>query len=329
MLLMMVGCDKCIVPTVSTTGESSVTQTTAMAGGEVTFDGGSAVTARGVCWNTTTSPTTANNKTSDGTGLGSFTSSLTSLTAATKYFVRAYATNSAGTAYGNEVSFTTLSTNSIIFNPNKTYGTLTDIAGNVYKTIVIGTQTWMAENLRTTNYNDGNSIPNVTDNLTWRDLTTPAYCYYNNDGNAYKTTYGALYNWLTVNTGKLCPTGWHVPNDSEWTTLVTYLGGTSVAGAKLKETTKAHWYNVTEYATNESGFTALPGGVRAADHGPVLTWWLGIFSDLGGYGIWWSRTELTTINASYWYTYGNTPGFLKGVDLAEKQNGYSVRCLKD
>lgn len=317
-------------PSVSTTAVSNVSASSATSGGYVTSDGGASVTARGVCWSTSQNPTTANSKTTDGTGTGSFTSTITNLNPSTTYYVKAYATNSAGTNYGSQISFTTSSTvTGIIFNPTKTYGTLSDIAGNVYKTIVIGTQTWMAENLRTTKYNDGNSIPNVTDNLTWRDLTTPAYCYYNNDGNTYRNTYGALYNWFTVNTGKLCPTGWHVPNDSEWTTLVTYLGGTSVAGAKLKETTKAHWYNDPEYATNESGFTALPGGLRAADHGPTLTWWLGIFSDLGGYSLWWSRNELTSINASYWYTYGNTPGFLKGVDPLEKQNGFSVRCLKD
>jgi uncharacterized protein (TIGR02145 family) len=316
-------------PTVTTTAASSVTNTTASSGGNVTSDGGSTITARGVCWGTSSGPTITGNKTTETGTTGIFTSSLTSLNAGTTYYVRAYATNSSGTTYGNEISFTTSSTTGIIFNPNLTYGSLTDIDNNVYRTIQIGTQVWMAENLRTTKYKNGSAIPNVTDNMTWRDLTTPAFCYYNNDAATNKYVYGALYNWFTVNTGNLCPTGWHVPADTEWATLVSYLGGTSVAGAKLKETTKNHWLNFTEYATNESGFTALPAGMRAADHGTVLTWWLGVFGDLGSYGNWWSRTELTTINSSYWYTYGNTPGFLKGVDLIEKQNGLSVRCLKD
>ena len=118
-----------------------------------------------------------------------------------------------------------------------------DIDGNNYLTVTIGTQIWMAENLRTTKYNDGTAIPLVTDNTTWANLTTPAYCWYNNDAKTNGSTYGALYNWYSVNTKKLCPTGWHVPNDTEWTTLTTYLGGTAVAGGKLKETGTAHWYS--------------------------------------------------------------------------------------
>ena len=200
-----------ILPTVTTTAASSITSSTASSGGNVTSDGGSTITARGVCWGTSGGPTIAGSKTTETGTTGIFTSSLASLTAGATYYVRAYATNSSGTSYGNEISFTTLSFNGIIFNPNLTYGSITDKDGNVYRTIQIGTQVWMAENLKTTKYNDGNSIPNVTDNTTWRNLATPAYCYYNNDGVTNKSIYGALYNWFTVNTGKLCPTGWHVP----------------------------------------------------------------------------------------------------------------------
>jgi len=330
MLCMAGSCDSCIMePTVSTIAESGVSSTTAISGGDVTSDGGAAVTERGVCWSTTSNPTIAlATKTIDGNGMGVFSSTITGLLPGVTYYVKAYATNSKGTGYGNEISFKT-SENDIIFNPNLTYGSLTDIDGNVYKTIQIGTQVWMAENLKTTKYKDGTSIQNITDNTTWRNLTTPAFCYYNNDGVINKSIYGALYNWFTVNTGKLCPTGWHVPSDSEWSILVAYLGGTNVAGAKLKETTKTHWLNYTEYANNSSGFTALPGGGRYADHGTILYWWLGVFGDLGSYGTWWSRTEISTINSSYWNTYGNTPEFHRGNDLIEKQNGFSVRCLKD
>src|SRR5690554_5475820 len=168
----------------------------------------------------------------------------------------------------------------IVFNPNITYGSITDIDGNTYKTVTIGTQTWMAENLKVTKYNDGIAIPNVTDNTAWRELATGALCDYANTP-SNSETYGKLYNWHAVNTGKLCPTGWHVPSDAEWTELTDYLGGTSVAGGKLKETGTTHWARNTG-ATNETGFTALPGGGRDDS---------GTFYGIGGDGFWWSATE--------------------------------------
>jgi len=318
MLLMMVGCEKCVVPTVTTTGESSVTQTTAMSGGKVTSDGGSAVTERGVCWNTTATPTTTNSKTTDSTGMGSFTSSLTSLTAATKYFVRAYATNSEGTGYGNEVTFTTTSTNGIIFNPNLNYGTLTDVDGNVNKTIQIGTQIWMAENLKTTKFKDGTSIPLITDNTAWMNLTTSGFCWNNNDISTYKSIFGALYNGYAVSTGKLCPSGWHVPTDNEWTVLTAFLGGESIAGGKLKETGTSHWASPNIGATNETGFTAVPAGFRSTN---------GPFQPFGSYGIWWSSTEYTTSFAWNRRMMSNVGEVLKADNF--KIDGLSVRCVKD
>ena len=158
----------------------------------------------------------------------------------------------------------------IVFNPNITYGSITDIDGNTYKTVTIGTQTWMAENLKVTKYNDGIAIPNVTDNTAWRELTTGALCDYGNTP-SNSETYGKLYNWHAVNTGKLCPTGWHVPSDAEWTELTDYLGGTSVAGDKLKETGSTHWSNLRTGATNETGFTALRvATVSAVGHSSTL-----------------------------------------------------------
>jgi len=156
-----------------------------------------------------------------------------------------------GTAYGTQVSFTTLMS-----------GQFSDIDGNVYNTITIGTQIWMKENLKTTKYNDGSSIPLVTDNTAWINLSTPGYCWYNNDAATYKSAYGAMYNWYTVNTGKICPPNWHVPTDTQWETLITYLGGKIIAGGKMKETGTAHWTSPNIGATNETGFTALPGGYR-------------------------------------------------------------------
>jgi uncharacterized protein (TIGR02145 family) len=194
---------------------------------------------------------------------------------------------------------------------------VTDIDGNVYNTVTIGTQVWMAENLRTTKYNDNTAIPNITDTTAWKALTTPAYCWYNNDASTYKANYGALYNWYTVNTGKLAPKGWHVPTDAEWTTLTTYLGGAAVAGGKLKETGTVHWID-NMYATNETGFTALPGGLRWED---------GLFYNVGVIGKWWSATEFLTNNAWYRQMYS------KDSDVERygyfKRPGFSVRCVKD
>ena len=215
------------VPALTTDVVSNVVITTATSGGNVTSQGSSAVSARGVCWSISANPSTSDAHTTDGSGTGHFTSSVTGLTPNTPYYLRAYATNSAGTGYGNQQSFTT---------QQGTGGTVTDIDGNVYHTVTIGTQTWMVENLKTTKYNDGTAIPLVTDSTAWLNLTTPGYCWYNNDAATYKNTYGALYNWFTVNTSKLAPSGWHVPTDAEWTTLITYLGGETVAGGQMKST---------------------------------------------------------------------------------------------
>jgi uncharacterized protein (TIGR02145 family) len=203
-------------------------------------------------------------------------------------------------------------------NPTPPPITVTDIDGNVYHPITIGTQVWLVENLKTTRYNDGTPIPLVTDSTAWSNLTTPGYCWYNNDA-ANKNTYGALYNWFTVNTGILAPTGWHVPTDTEWTTLTTYLGGESIAGGKLKETGSTHWRSPNAGATNESGFTALPGGHRDIN---------GAFSAIGDDGYWWSVTEYGS-TGKVWYRNMNY-NYAGVVRVSNnKINGHSVRCVKD
>lgn len=193
-----------------------------------------------------------------------------------------------------------------------------DNDGNNYKTVKIGTQVWMAENLKTTTYNDGTPIPLVTDSSAWSHLITPGYCWYKNDA-ANSNTYGALYNWFTVNTGKLAPAGWHVPTDEEWITLITYLGGEKVAGGKLKETGKIFWKSPNQGAVNESGFTALPAGQRDYN---------GTFSVMGKDGFWWSVTEYGT-TGKVWYRSldYNYAGVLRVSH--NKKNGFSIRCIQD
>lgn len=209
-------------------------------------------------------------------------------------------------------------TGNISFNSNLNYGSIDDVDGNTYKTIQIGGQEWMAQNLATTKYNDGTSIPLITDPTIWSNLSTPGYCFYENDAAIYADTYGVLYNWYAANTNKLCPTGWHVPTDSEWTTLVTYLGGQSVAGLKLKEQGTLHW-NTPNIGTNETGFTALPGGQRVGDYPD--------FFYLGKLGDFWSGTESSTIDAWFRRIAYLDSGVLRSE--AGKKSGFSVRCLKD
>ncbi|HEY5123116.1 MAG TPA: fibrobacter succinogenes major paralogous domain-containing protein [Ignavibacteria bacterium] len=196
--------------------------------------------------------------------------------------------------------------------------TVKDIDGNIYKTVAIGKQIWMAENLKTTKYNDGRVVPLVTDDKAWKALTTPAYCWYNNDAKNNKDKYGALYNWYTVKTNKLCPTGWHVPTDAEWTALTTYLGGESVAGVKLKETGITHWEKPNTGATNGSGFTALPSGYRSG---------YGSFDQIGNCCYWWSYTEGDKVLA-----YNRGIGYNKRRVVRYKDykvDGFSIRCLLD
>jgi uncharacterized protein (TIGR02145 family) len=209
-------------------------------------------------------------------------------------------------------------------------GTVTDIDGNVYQTIGIGKQIWMAENLKTTRYNDGSLIPLVTDSVVWAALSTPGYCWYNNDADTYKQTYGALYNWITVNTGKLAPTGWHIPTDAEWTTLTEYLGKDGVAaGGKMKSTGTIEagtglWYSPNTHATNESGFTAVPAG-RRLGIGPFDGG--GAFDGICYGGFWWSLSEGESGRA---WTRNIACDFeIVFRDNIDKSNGCSVRCLRN
>jgi uncharacterized protein (TIGR02145 family) len=206
-----------------------------------------------------------------------------------------------------------------VHNPSKTYGTMTDQQGNVYKTIVIGTQEWMAENLKTTIYRNGNAIANVTDNDQWLGLTTGAWASYNNDS-YYDCPCGKLYNWYAVSDSRnVCPTGWHEPTDAEWTTLTNFLGGFGgFSGGKMKSTGFQYWIGPNSDATNESGFSILPGGSRSNYGG---------FGNVSYNGFWWSSSEVDADFAWSRGLYYNS-GDAYPINL-EKQNGFSVRCLRD
>lgn len=308
------------LPVLSTTSVNNISFTSAVSGGNILTDNGAPVTARGVCWNENGNPTIYDFKTDNGPGSGSFTSNMTGLIPGMTYRVRAYATNINGTTYGDQFIFATLAyqTGNIVFNPDRTYGTVTDIDGNTYKTIQIGTQLWMAENLRTVHYNDGTPVTLVSDSLEWINLTSEAYCWYNNDESSNKFIHGALYNWYSGNSGKLCPAGWHLPTVSESNVLMSFLGGENNAGGKLKETGTTHWFIPNSNATNETGFTALPSGMRFND---------GAFRAMGDSISFWDTTEK---NASDGWTHGiQNVWSIFDLDFKDKNFGVSVRCIND
>lgn len=194
--------------------------------------------------------------------------------------------------------------------------TLSDSEGNVYQAVTIGSQIWMAENLRSTKLNDGTLISSVKDNTLWSNLTTPGYSYYGNDSVTYKNSCGALYNWYAVGSGKLCPTGWHVPSDADWTTLRTSLGVDSLAGGKLKATSL--WNAPNKAATNSTGFSAYAFGYR---------YFNGSYNNFGYSSNWWSSTEKAA-NLGWYYYLAYNSGSL-GKNYALKQYGFYVRCVKD
>ena len=208
-------------------------------------------------------------------------------------------------------------------------GGVTDADGNTYSTVKLGTQEWMVENLKTTKYNDNTGIPNITGDIDWQGLNTSetgAWCYYDNNS-SNNVPYGKLYNWYAVNTGKLCPTGWHLPTDAEWTTLIDYLDSgvdpnalgsqSTVAGGPMKEAGTTHWFSPNTGATNESGFTGLPGGLRSDD---------GTYFSLGYSGNWWSSTESGTFAWCRYLFYDDDNVFRNNFD---KRLGFSIRCVRD
>jgi len=193
---------------------------------------------------------------------------------------------------------------------------VTDIDGNTYATVTIGEQIWMAENLRTSRFNNGREITHIESRRKWADTREPAYSWYQNDKSSFQDTYGALYNWYTVEHGNLCPEGWRVPDNTDWDELSSHLGVN--AGGHLKEAGTDHWNTTSEADDNKTGFTALPGGSRQAD---------GTFEALGEWGNWWSTSESSETNALYVYLFRASTTM--GKFDTYKDNGFSVRCLKN
>jgi uncharacterized protein (TIGR02145 family) len=302
--------------TVKTDKVDSVSYSTARVVSSVVKEGKSAVTGMGIAWGKNSNPTVVSDSSRafKSFGVGSFTIFLNRLEPGVQYYVRAYATNAAGTAYGNQLSFTTAS-----------LPTPTDVDGNVYNTVSFGSQVWMKENLKVSRYRNGDPIPTNLDNPTWGNTTSGAYAIYDNDA-ANNTTYGKLYNWFAVADPRgLCPAGWHVPSDAEWTTLENFLGGASVAGGKMKSTGTIEagtglWQEPNTGATNSSGFTAFPGGNCVSSPG-----WP--FYSIGNYGSWWSSTEFTLYYARMRFLKNDSASSTRA--YGNKTGGISVRCLRD
>ena len=328
-----------MLATLTTTAVSTITSTGASSGGNISSDGGAPVTARGVVWGTTSSPTVAlSTKTTNGTGSGSFTSTLTSLTGSTTYYVRAYATNSVGTAYGSELSFTTL---------GPCPSSVTDFDGNSYNTVSIGTQCWTSANLRVRRYNDGTQIrfdnsggSGGTSSSTWVSAGTyGAHTIYNHDSTSTTgnlAIYGYLYNWYAAAgiitsggsvTKNICPSGWHVPSETEWSTLVQYLDNSAsamnvgiqsnTAGGYMKSTTG--WNSPNTGANNSSGFSALPGGWRSSGSAYELK---------GNVANFWSSTNNPASFDAYGLQVGASTAEVIRDDF-NRSTGLSIRCLKD
>ena len=289
-----------VFPKVSTKLVTVISNTTITAGGNVLADGGVVVTARGVVCSHNPNPTISNSiKTVDGADTGNFVSNISTLDSNTVYYIRAYATSNVGTDYGNQVRFFTA----------------TGESQNV-QTLLLCNQEWMAKNLNSSTYRNGNPIPQVTDPSAWQNLTTGAWCYYSND-NTLGEKYGKLYNWYALNDARgLAPQGWHLPSDTEWAGLVSCLGGDTVAGGKMKAIS-ALWDSPNTAASDQSSFNGLPGGFRKPD---------GNFDSTGKKGHWWSSTASGV--SSSWHRNLSYLSAIAARQTSEKRNGYAVRCIK-
>ena len=325
-----------VIPTVTTSVATNITDISATCGGEVIADGGAAVTARGVCWSHTQNPTIEDSHTTNGSGLGSFTSDIQWLMPSTRYYMRAYATNNAGTSYGEEVSiFTQAEFEQGLPCPETP--TVTDIDGNVYNTVQIGTQCWMRENLKTKRYADTTSIPEGS------ICTYDSHWYYPDNDSTNESMYGLLYNWNAMmhNSASssanpsgvqgVCPTGWHVPSKAEWTQLTNYVSSQSEYSCNFPQSiakslaSSIGWFSTSASCSpgndlssnNSTGFRAMPAGVGNGSYA----------NNLHSRAIFWSSTQYDGYFA-YYIVVSYDDEQVAFHDM-NKYDGYSVRCLRD
>jgi uncharacterized protein (TIGR02145 family) len=296
------------LPQLTTRYISSIMQREAMSGGAISFDGGSEILAKGIVWSKNREPNISmSTKTNEGGSTSSFISKISNLTPNTRYYVRAYATNSVGTEYGQEQTFMT-EKEAVVFSGY----------------VTIGTQVWQTKNLNVDRFRNGDPILQVRTNEDWKaagERGEPAWCYYENNA-SNGSIYGKLYNWHAATDSKgICPPGWHLPSDREWTALTNYLGGENVAGGKMKSAGTAYWNSPNTGATNESGFSVLPGGCR---------YYVGSFFNIRNYAFFWSASENDDI-----YAWNRNLSIYTGVVSRSstytglKSVGASVRCLRD
>ncbi len=305
-------CRKEEVPVLGTMDITDITSSSCRSGGDIISDGGQSILAKGVCWiaaherwSTGQEPTIDDQKSTDGSGIESFTSNVTDLTTATTYYLRSYATTKYGTGYGPEKTF-------------KTSEIAADIDGNVYEVVQIGTQTWMKDNLKVTRYRDGTVIPLTSNSSTWSSTSSGAYCAYGNS-NYNIAVYGALYNWYAVTNPKgLCPTGWHIPSNEELTSLTTFLGGPEVAGGKMKETGLHYWNAPNMGVGNASGFSARAAGYRDLN---------GIFANLMEVDYIWSSSEYSPTHGISRKLYHDNSVISFSGNF--KNSGFTVRCIRN
>jgi uncharacterized protein (TIGR02145 family) len=312
------------VPTLTTKPIQNIGLYTAKSGGEIESDGGSVITQKGIVWSTQPNPTISlTTKTLNGGGVSNFEANLNQLVPNTTYYVRAYATNSVGTAYGNTITFNTL--------PIPT--SVTDVDGNVYTVLVLGNQVWMQENLKTTKYCNGDQIPMYMSDVQWQALTTGGWSYYDNIGG--NETLGKLYNFYAASDVRNpCPCGWHVPTDAEWTQLENYL---IANGMNFDNTTQGNkiaksmastnmWQTSSIFGAvgfnpstnNTSGFNGIPAGRRFNT---------GEFVNLGSTAAWWTATQQNTTLA--WYRWLSKDGLDSKRSSSNKTFGYTIRCVMD
>jgi uncharacterized protein (TIGR02145 family) len=303
---------KGIIPTVKTIDATEIFSTQASSGGIITSEGSSTIIDKGICWSTSPSPTISSTKASSGAGASSFTSLMMNLSPATTYYYRAYATNSVGTAYGMTLKFGTLQ-GSFINGKG-----VTDVDGNSYPTVRIGSalnsyQEWMAEDLRTTKFNDGSPIKNELNDSLWQFSGMAAYRYYNND----EANISKLYNFYTVSNGNVCPSGWHVPTTSDWNILFSKLGPNSnTPGKYMKLPGTSFWEQ--SGGINSSGFSAKGNGLINLNGG---------FEKIKTDGYWWTGNSHNNLQGVAYTLKSNSESIT--LILPYKQSGMAIRCIKN